>query len=476
MHTSTFFWHDYETFGVNPRWDRPCQFAGLRTDDSLNVIGDPVNILCQPPEDYLPEPEACLITGITPQSANNDGIPEPEFARAVHSELAAAGTCGVGYNSIRFDDEVSRHLFYRNFYDPYGREWQNGCSRWDIIDLIRACYALRPEGINWPTRDDGPPSFKLEHLSQANNLDHANAHDALSDVNATLGMARLVKATQPKLWEFALQLRDKHFVRSQVDYVRMQPFVHVSGMFPASRGHLALVVPIAVHPERSNEFIVYDLSTDPSALLSLDADAIADHLYTPTADLPDDAQRVPLKTIHINRAPMISPLAALKDVDFSRINLDYESCREHLTRIQMAEGLAEKVRKVFAQPREYADSDPESALYDGFIPKSDQKLFPSIRASDPAGLGDFASQLTDPRLQTLLFRYRARHHYDQLNQDEKYAWDTWRKQQLCDPDSGEGIRSDYLQRLAAVREGASVQEKNLLDNLEQYARELVAGL
>jgi exodeoxyribonuclease-1 len=163
---TSFYWHDYETFGADPSRDRPVQFAGLRTDAELNVVGESLVIYSRPADDYLPHPQACLVTGISPQLALQQGVPEAEFIRQIHEELALPGTCGVGYNSLRFDDEVTRYTLYRNFYDPYAREWQNGNSRWDIIDMVRATCALRPEGIEWPLREDGLPSFRLEDLTQ----------------------------------------------------------------------------------------------------------------------------------------------------------------------------------------------------------------------------------------------------------------------------------------------------------------------
>ncbi|RLA45884.1 MAG: exodeoxyribonuclease I, partial [Gammaproteobacteria bacterium] len=199
---TTFYWHDYETFGVDPSRDRPVQFAGLRTDVDLNVIGEPLVIFARPANDFLPHPQACLVTGISPQQALAEGLPECEFIRRIHEELARPGTCSVGYNSLRFDDEVTRYTLYRNFYDPYAREWQNGNSRWDIIDMVRATCALRPAGIEWPLREDGLPSFRLEDLTSANGISHEAVHDALSDVHATIALARLVKERQPRLYDY----------------------------------------------------------------------------------------------------------------------------------------------------------------------------------------------------------------------------------------------------------------------------------
>ena len=139
----TFYWHDYETFGADPTRDRPVQFAGLRTDRDLNPVGEPLVVYARPADDCLPHPQACLITGISPLAALAQGIPECDFIGRIHAELAQPHTCGVGYNSLRFDDEVTRFTLYRNFYDPYAREWQNGNSRWDIIDLLRTAIRLQ---------------------------------------------------------------------------------------------------------------------------------------------------------------------------------------------------------------------------------------------------------------------------------------------------------------------------------------------
>ena len=203
MTANSFYWHDYETWGTDPRRDRPCQFAGQRTDLDLNPIGPPLVIYARPAADILPHPEACLITGLSPQMAAERGLPEAEFAADIARELSRPGTCGVGYNSLRFDDEVTRHLFYRNLRDPYGREWQNGNSRWDLIDTLRLAHALRPTGINWPTGEDGVASFRLEGLTQANGIEHSGAHDALADVRppspwpASSGTASRGSSTTP---------------------------------------------------------------------------------------------------------------------------------------------------------------------------------------------------------------------------------------------------------------------------------------
>ena len=224
----SFYWYDFETFGADPFRDRPCQFAGMRTDEVFNPIGDPLVIYCKPAADLLPQPQACLITGITPQVAAANGMVEAEFIKQIHREFSQPGSCVLGYNSLRFDDEVTRNCLYRNFYDPYAREWQNGNSRWDMIDLVRLTRAVRPEGINWPDREDGTPSFKLEHLTAANDIEHSGAHDALADVRATIAVARLIRSAQPRLYDYVYQHRDKRVVEQSLALGSWQPVLHIS--------------------------------------------------------------------------------------------------------------------------------------------------------------------------------------------------------------------------------------------------------
>lgn len=418
----SFYWHDYETFGIDPAADRPAQFAGLRTDADLREVGEPLLIYCRPPEDYLPHPETCLITGITPQYASAHGLSEREFIARIHAELARPGTCAVGYNSIRFDDEFTRHTLYRNFFDPYEREWRNGNSRWDLIDVLRTARALRPEGIEWPDHPDGRPSFRLEDLSRANGIEHTNAHDALADVRATLAMARLLRARQPRLFEYALRTRDKHWVRSQIDLSGNTPLLHVSTRFPAANGNLALVLPLLVHPLQSNKLIVCNLTLDPSSLERFDAPGLRELLYTAEAALPAGVSRIPLKELHLNRSPMIAPAAMLTPGIAARYGIDLAACEDNRKRVAAIPGLREKLAALYAEVPARAALDPELALYDGFIADADRRLCTRVRALGGDELAREGLVFADARLQELLFRYRARNFPSSLDGEERVRW------------------------------------------------------
>ena len=199
---NTFFFYDLETSGLNAREDRIMQFAGQRTTLDLEPIDEPVNVLVKMTDDALPSPGAINVTKITPQDTLRDGISEAEFVKYAMVEIFTPGTIAVGYNTVRFDDEFMRAILWRNFYDPYEWEWKDGRSRWDMLDVVRLTRALRPEGIEWPFTEDGKATNRLELITKLNGVAHEHAHDALSDVFATIAVAKLIKAKQPKLFEF----------------------------------------------------------------------------------------------------------------------------------------------------------------------------------------------------------------------------------------------------------------------------------
>jgi exodeoxyribonuclease I len=462
---NTIFWHDYETFGGDPRRDRACQFAGIRTDEDLNIIDDPVEIYCQPAPDFLPDPHSCAITGISPQQALAKGVTEAEFCARIASELMQPGTCTAGYNSIRFDDEVTRQLLYRCFYDPYEREWKNGNSRWDIIDLLRMTHALRPEGIVWPTQDDGSPSFRLQELTKANGIEHEHAHDALADVHATIAMARLVKQKQPKLYEFVYNLRNKNRVLPLLDLGRQEPVVHASRMFAAQRGCLAIVLPLIQHPRNANGIVVADLLSDPAMWMDLSADELRTRLYTRTEQLAAGQTRIPLKTIHINRCPAVAPISVLTDIVKNLYALDMEAIYRHRQQLLSVKQLAVKVTAIFNEGHlEEASNDPDMMLYSGgFFDHHDKRIIDKIRTLGPEQLSTFNVHSHDKRLPELLFRYRARNFPHTLTAEEQQRWREFCRRRLLGEIPGAGVSRDVF-------------ESNLLAAAPNMSAELVTEL
>lgn len=423
----TFLVHDYETFGKHPALDRPAQFAGIRADNQFYPVGEPEVFFCRPADDYLPDPEAVLITGITPQQALRDGITEAEFARRIHGLFSVPDTCILGYNNVQFDDEVSRNLFYRNFYDPYSWSWQQGNSRWDLLNVVRTCYALRPDGIEWPLDEDGLPNFHLENLSRANGIDHANAHDAMADVYATLAMAKLTHLAQPKLFDYLYRHRGKRQLKTLIDVATMKPLVHVSGIFGSARSNTAWIAPLAWHPDNPSALIVCDLGGDMQVLADLKSDVLHTHLHTRRDALREDTA-VPLKLVHINKCPVLAPASTLRPDDAVRLGIDRQHCLDNLTWLRRRPELREKIVALFAGSSPYTPQDDVDAqLYDGFFCDADRATIDIILATAPENLPALDISFTDPRLQPLLFRYRARNFFHTLDHDEQLRWLEYRK-------------------------------------------------
>lgn len=475
--TPSLLWYDLETFGRDPRRTRIAQFAAIRTDLELQPVGEPVSLFCQPALDLLPSPGATLITGITPQRAMAEGLREAEFMARLHEELSQPGTCAVGYNSIRFDDEFVRFGLYRNFHDAYEREWRNGNSRWDLLDVLRLAEALRPEGLEWPRREDGAPSFKLEHLAEANGVREGEAHEALSDVRALIGLARRFKAAQPRLWDYAFALRDKRKVGALLDVANMTPLLHISSRYPASRHCAALVAPIARHPRIESRVIVCGLDEDPARWSSLAPDEIADRLYTPAVDLPEGESRIPLKEVHTNKCPVLLPLAHLREADFERLGIDREACLARAAALRATPGLAERVRQVFAAETAREPADADAALYDGFPSDADKRLFPRVRSASPAELDGYGPRFDDPRFAELLLRYKARNWPEALGADERARWDDYRRTRLSGTTLSEYDFTTYYAEIATLRAANEPGPRQAwLDALEAWGRELERSL
>ncbi|MEG3191169.1 exodeoxyribonuclease I [Lysobacter sp. D1-1-M9] len=473
---ASFLFYDLETFGADPRRTRIAQFAAIRTDAELNEIGKPISIFVKPAGDLLPSPVATLITGIAPQQALRDGMTEADAFALIFEEMSRPETCSLGYNSLRFDDEFIRHGLFRNFFDAYEREWRGGNCRWDLLDVLRLAHALRPEGLVWPKREDGATSFKLEHLAEANGVRQGDAHEALSDVRALIGLARKFKAAQPKLWGYSLRLRDKRHCATLLDTIAMTPALHVSQRFPASRMCAAPILPLARNPRIDSRVIVFDLTQEPDRLIALDADQIAERLYIPAADLPEGESRIALKEVHLNRCPALVSWSHLRETDFARLCIDQAEAELRAARIREAgPALVEKVRRVFAGERERLPSDVDAALYDGFIADGDKRLFRQVRGTPPEALGQRAFGFRDPRMPELLFRYRARNWPETLSTDERTRWDDYRRRRLQEP----GVLSEYsfdsfdveLALLRAQRSG-SASALALLDRLQDWRLEL----
>lgn len=446
-----FLWYDLETFGRSPRNSRISQFAAIRTDSDLNPIGEPVSLFCRPADDFLPEPEAALITGITPQHALAAGLCEAEFMAVLQEQFSSPGTCALGYNSIRFDDEFIRFGLYRNFFDAYEREYAGGNSRWDLLDVMRMFYAMRPEGLQWPLHEDGLPSFKLEDLAKANDCFEGEAHEALSDVRSLINLARRAKTAQPRLWDYALKLRYKEFVAGIIAPYKRQAVLHVSGQFSAERACSALMLPLMPHPLIKNRVIAVELAPEALKLLDYTPVEIASNIFTKRSLLPEGESRIGIKEIQHNHCPVVIALQSLSEAELARWSIDAKRLKLDIASAEAVHGellahsdiITDKLAKVFSRPRSSEPADPDAALYDGFIERTDKLKFGKARSSK----GRDPLVFVDPRLSELYFRYKARNWPESLTDSESIQWRNFRKSRLT-PEA----LADYSQQCLTLAE------------------------
>lgn len=411
------------------------QFAGQRTDMNLKKIGDPVNLLVKLPDDTLPSPHAIMVTKITPQSTQQDGLTEAEFCQYLETEIFTENTCAVGYNSVRFDDEFMRHLFWRNFRDPYEWQWADGRSRWDLLDVVRLTRALRPEGINWPVTEDGKATNRLELLTKENHISHEHAHDALSDVEALISVAKLIKAKQPHLYEYLFNIRNKRAVQQLINLENPKPFVYACGRYPAEFEKTTVAYPLA--PGRNGNVLVYDLRYDIDEL--------------------DPEKIYPVvKELCYNKCPAVAPLGVLENANgWEKINLTKDQIEKNLKKLLRRPDFAERMRTEHENRPEFPPApDPESALYDSFTPDSDKVKIAAVRNADANKLADFHPEFSDERLPELLLHYKAKNYPAALDEAEMKKWETYRMARLNRQAPAFAAAMEELQKL-------SLEGKNL---------------
>lgn len=475
---ASFFFYDLETTGFDPRGGRIMQFAGQRTDLQLQPVGEPINELIKITPDILPDPGAVLITGITPQMTIADGLSEAEFLKIFYKEAVKPDTIFVGFNSIRFDDEFMRFLNYRNFYDAYEWQWANGCTRWDILDVVRAARALRPQGIQWPFAPDGKPTNSLGFLTSLNKLSHESAHDALSDVQATIDVARLVQTKQPKLFEHLLSVRKKEKVREIVE--SKKPFMYISGRYSSKYLHTTAAILLGRHEARDYA-LVYDLRVDPTQFLDMSVDELIE-IWKYNKD--PDALRLPVKTLKYNRCPAVVPGVVQDEETLDRLQLSLDDVSLNATKLS-------KVGRTFAdklyEATEKMDKEREEAqtalldnqltvdvrLYDGFITDSDKQTMRAVRGSNPVELSELSSSFEDERLKNLITLYKARNFPKHLTEDEQATWDKFCYARLVEggKDSRLAKYFDRLQELSATK--LTGEQQFLVEELKLYGESII---
>lgn len=474
--SASFFFYDLETSGFGAREARIMQFAGQRTNLDLKPVGDPVNLLIKLTDDILPDVDATLITGITPQMTLADGLTEAEFLHEFENNVATPGTIFIGFNTIRFDDEFMRCLHYRNFYDPYEWQWQDQRGKWDMLDVVRMTRALRPEGIEWPFDVHGKPTNRLELLTALNKLSHEHAHDALSDVHATIEVARLIQNKQSKLFEYLFSMRDKKKLAELVE--SGEPFVYTSGQYPGEFEKTTVAVHVCPHPKHNGSAYVYDLRHDPTEYKDMPPEQLAEKWrWKKDSDEP----RLPVKKIQYNHMPAVAPTSVLDAASQQRLKIDMSVIKKNLVALRNIKDLADRIcqaSELLEKKQQTSlvstDKDVDNCLYDGFFGQADKNAMRVVRAAKPEDLNDLGLSFEDQRLEALLPLYKARNYPKKLTTEERTEWERFRARKIFDGGQNSKLVK-YFARLQEVasQKGLTGHQQYLLEELKLYAESIM---
>lgn len=452
----TYLWYDFETYGADPKRDRISQFAGIRTDEDFNILEE-YEYFCKLSEDYIPNPEACLVTGITPLDANEKGISEEELSDKLYKIFTTPNTVGVGYNSFKFDDEILRHLFYRTFRNPYKREWADGCSRWDFLRGVLGFYFKSPESINFPKDSEGKVSFKLENLSVANNIIHENAHDALSDVRATIAMAKLLREKDRVLYDYIFNLRQKNEVIKLLN--RGKFFYHIDFSYGATNNYSSILYKID-YGFNKDEYIFLDLNSDLDLLYKEEVDELKKLAYMKKEDLELLGKTRPgIKTVKANSIPLLFPCDDLSDLSQAVSKAKYIETR-----------LRDKLAKYCKFEKGISNLDIEIDPYNNFFSYDDEAEFVKMRENP------LEFEFKKENLQKILTRFKAKNYFEKLSENEKKAWNIQCYKWL----NGFEERESYLtfdsfkEKILELKitNLENLEKINILSKLESYVSDL----
>jgi exodeoxyribonuclease-1 len=407
-----FVFYDFETSGAKPAFDQPLQFAAIVTDDNFNEL-DRMELRCQLSPHILPSPIALHVTGVRPgQLLNSNLVNQFEFAQRLQSFIKTwAPAIWVGYNSIQFDEEVMRHLFYQNLQPTIYATQRWGNSRLDAMKMIWAVYDKAPGVLVWPTNENGLTNFKLDQLAPANGFANHNAHDAMGDVEALIFLLYKIKSGASLLYDQLVANNNKHHVK---DLITAFKPVEITLRFGASVPKTYVGCFCGSENGNPNRIGFFDLNQDNAF----------DLINGSQKDIEDALNGSPkkIRTLAINKADTFT---VCEQADALHNSL----CAE----IQRNEGFRSKVSQAMADRYlgdEQEEKFVEEKIYDGFVSGADEERLIKFQSASWRERQELVSGMDDVRLRQLGRRLIAFYAPELLNSEEKqkfskYICDKW---------------------------------------------------
>ncbi|MDM8556379.1 exonuclease domain-containing protein [Desulfococcaceae bacterium HSG7] len=430
MKNKTFLFYDIETTGLNYVFDQVLQFAAIRTDSALKELTrHEIKVKLRP--DVICSPGALLTHRIS-VAESLTGTCEFEATQEIHSLLNEPGTISLGYNTLGFDDEFLRFSFYRNLLPPYTHQYANGCGRTDLYPLAAIYRLYKNEILKWPEAE-GKPSLKLANLNAANNLAQGQAHDALVDVEATVGLARIL-ARETEMWNYLLTCFNKktdeariaklpHFFQSIDGDHRLG--IMVNGRFGATAKYQAPVISIGDSVPYTNQNLWMRL--DLPELQELTSDTISDfHIIRKRYGEPG----IILPPYERFKKPLVTERRTIVDANkkwlLAHPKLFHEFIHFH---------------RNYRYPI-IPDLDADAALYQlGFPTANEKRLQHAFHKAPLSDKADIIPKLPRPETRDLAIRVIARNYPQALPQELSKTYKAYKNK--LNPSKDEDALLDY---------------------------------
>ena len=376
---SNFVFYDFETSSSNKYWGQIIQIGAILTNDNLDEL-DRFDARCRLSPGIIPEAMALIVNKTSPTMLKKSNLSHYEMIRQFVDILKKWGKATyIGFNSIEFDEEFLRSTLFQTLEYPYITS-TNGNTRGDMLSLARAANLYYPKTLKNSVNEKGNDVYKLDQMAPLNGIDHGDAHSAIGDVIATLGIAKIIAKKAPNVWKASLKTLDKN---ATLDLIKKETLFCTNEYFYGkSRPYIQTFV--CQHPQYQWP-LCFDLRHDPNIYLNM-----------PTQELTAAMKKQPkfIRTVRHNKHPVLMNPSYGKMFDEYKI-IGLEKLKERANLIKDNKEFAEKIITIKQleveekeQTKSQEDLTPEESIYD----------FSQSKKEDNKVMSEFHSQNWDKRL------------------------------------------------------------------------------
>ena len=452
-HFMKYVFYDFETTGISPAFDQPLQFGAVLTDAQFNEI-DRVELRCKLAPHIIPSPYALVVTGLSPEQIVDPALPELfEFSQSIMDLIDRwTPATWIGYNSMKFDEEVLRQTLYQNLQPNIYATQTNGNSRMDMLTVVYAVWCRNRKLLNWPTNTYGGTSFKLDQLAPQNGFGTHNAHDALGDVEATLHLARMISKGDHSLWSSFLFNRNKRSILRKLGEFPPVAIVSRDGSAPP-KTYIGCFC--GTLPGNTSSAVFFNLQAgDPEVIGSSDEKL--------NLNLAEGASKITF-SLPINKTPAIFSIHDPAREHVERAGVIAKSPSLRATFLHSASALFSNDKAPDAVP-------VEKQIYGKFYSNSDRALLQEFQSSDWISRRKIVNLFEDARLRQLGRRLIAYYRKDLLTEREAMQFKNFIKERWTATDTK---TTEWTTIYSAKKSIIEIREKKIInkesiDSIENF--------